>query len=471
MLDVAQAIVGTSFTPKTLVPVSIGRTTVNLYPVINTTMLFHECAHAFQINKTALSSQALELHVMLDALGAQLNLSASVEGMIKEWLRIFQDSWFDFRLLQILSFHNNAGGQVNDTTMAANPAILLPLQDGPVIDCCKAIKFMRVQLNLNYDALANVNPPGPTVLQATYYIKLPLHLHALVNGNGMQYSIIMFVGPGDLRTLSPPEVRAQILDLTIQGDPLDLLPPSFNVQLAWTDSIALRMEIDQKILCLASPTICNTLFTELCPGYSSQPHATLEHICQVHTNAAGNQVVSTVQAYFQQLMSAARPFSSQRSFPVRVCQQFMDGLDPRLLTGFHCCFPDHSIVQALDGSHQRHTLQLMLKAAQQAEDNFTSTQHIACNAIGLSQAFLAIGHVTGSNQALALPIQVKTTLSWYSPRGGRSTKSAASQGARTARPLACYGCGGPHPWSEYQQGSYVIIFPNQNNPGIKENAA
>jgi hypothetical protein len=321
---------------------------------------------------------------MLDALGAQLNLSASVEGMIKEWIWFFQDSWFDISLLQILSFHNDAGGQVNDTTTAAEPAILLPLQDGPVIDCCKAINFVRVQLNLNYAALANVNPPGPTVLRVTYYIELPLHLRALVNGNGMQYSITTFIGPGDLRTLSPPEVRAQILDLMIQGDPLNLLPPSFNMRSARTDSIALRMVINQKIIRLVSPTICNTLFTELCPGYSSQPHAALEHICQVHTDAAGNQVISTVQAYFQQLMSAACPFSSQQSFPVSVCQRFMDGLNPRLLTGFRRCFPDHSIIQAFDGSHQRRTLQLMLKATQQAEDNFTSTQRIARDAIGLS---------------------------------------------------------------------------------------
>ncbi len=200
----------------------------------------------------------------------------------------------------------------------------------------------------------------------------------------MQYSIPTFIGPSDLQTLSPQEVRAQILDLMIQGDPLDLLPPSFNVQSAWADSIALRMEINQKILRLALPTICNTLFMELCPGYSSQPHAALEHICQVHTDAAGNQVVSTVQAYFQQLMIAAHPFSSQRSFPVSICQRFMDGLDPHLLTGFHCCFSDHSIVQALDGSHQRRTLQLMLKTTQQAEDNFTSMQFIARDAIGLS---------------------------------------------------------------------------------------
>jgi hypothetical protein len=115
---------------------------MNLYPVIDTTMLVHERAHTFQINKTALSLQALNLRVMLDALGAQLTLSASVKGMIKEWLQFFQDSWFDFSLLQILSFHNDADGQVNDTTTVADPAILLPLQDGLVNDCRKAIKFV-----------------------------------------------------------------------------------------------------------------------------------------------------------------------------------------------------------------------------------------------------------------------------------------------------------------------------------------
>jgi hypothetical protein len=56
------------------------------------------------------------------------------------------------------------------------------------------------------------------------------------------------------------------------------------------------------------------------------------------------------------------------------------------------------------------------------------------------------------------------------PTRGRWTKSGASQARVQQRLLICYGCGGPHPWSEYQQGSYVIICPNQNNPGIKENA-
>ncbi len=65
-------------------PVNIGRGTVNLYPVIDQSMATHEHAHAFHINKTALSSQNIDLRAQLDALGHQLNLSATVDGIIMD---------------------------------------------------------------------------------------------------------------------------------------------------------------------------------------------------------------------------------------------------------------------------------------------------------------------------------------------------------------------------------------------------
>ena len=68
------------FAPRALEPVTVGRTAVNLYPVIDQGMPPHERAHAFHINVTALSSQSIDLRAQLDALGHQLNLSATVDG-------------------------------------------------------------------------------------------------------------------------------------------------------------------------------------------------------------------------------------------------------------------------------------------------------------------------------------------------------------------------------------------------------
>ncbi len=104
--------------------VNVGRATVNLYPVIDQNMAPHERAHAFHINNTALLLQYINLRVQLNALGHQLNLSATVDSIINDWLWYFYDRWRDFCRLQILSFHNTKGDEVADSTNATDSSVL-----------------------------------------------------------------------------------------------------------------------------------------------------------------------------------------------------------------------------------------------------------------------------------------------------------------------------------------------------------
>jgi hypothetical protein len=181
-----------------------------------------------------------------------------------------------------------------------------------------------------------------------------------------------------------------------------------------------------------------------------------------------------VQAFFQQLMGTACPFSSHRDFPMSMCARFQDGLDPHLQTGYHRYFPQHSVVQLLNAAHQRKTLQAMLQAAQQAEDDLHSVQRIMWEVLGMSQAFHA-GAVLGGTPPTAgvYPSQAKKTLTPYSSDGSSAAASSSgfhsNQGAQ--RSWTCFGCGGPHAYSEYcsDQG-HVIICPNRDNPGVRENA-
>ncbi len=48
------------FVPQPLEPVQANKTTLKLYPVINSTMKLPERAHAFQINKTALAAPGID---------------------------------------------------------------------------------------------------------------------------------------------------------------------------------------------------------------------------------------------------------------------------------------------------------------------------------------------------------------------------------------------------------------------------
>ena len=86
------ALHGTPIAPRALVPLAVGCTLVNLYAIIDPGMHVEERAHAFQINKTALASTSVDLRVWLDALGQQLNLAATVDGVRDDWLCFFHDS-------------------------------------------------------------------------------------------------------------------------------------------------------------------------------------------------------------------------------------------------------------------------------------------------------------------------------------------------------------------------------------------
>jgi hypothetical protein len=291
---VAQA--GAPFAPRALVPISVGQSTVFVYPCINSTMLPHERAHAYHIYLTALTLQNLDLHLQFDALGHQLNLQAMVDGVVNDWLRFFNNHWCDCCHLTILSFHTTTGDVIKDSTTAADLDVLLPVQDRNITQCWwPNIKFVRVQISIDFASLVNIaEPTGPTTLRTEYYLELPQTTRVMTNGKGNAYNLMTFHGPDNLRTLSPANVKEQLLDKTLQDGPVELMPASFGLRMARTTGEALCTKIDQKILKLAFRTVCHILFLELCPGYSTQLHAALNHIRQVHVDKDENQVVSSV---------------------------------------------------------------------------------------------------------------------------------------------------------------------------------
>ncbi len=162
------------FIPRPLKPVQVDKITVKLYPVVDSTMKPPEHTHAIQTNKAALAMPGIDRRMMLDTLGAQLNLSAIVDGVLGNWNCHFCCNWCNFDNLTILSFHKDAGAQVNDTTTATDLAVLLPVIDGAATACWKQhIRFVCAQMNLDFASLVTLDPPWVTVLRVEFYIKLP----------------------------------------------------------------------------------------------------------------------------------------------------------------------------------------------------------------------------------------------------------------------------------------------------------
>jgi hypothetical protein len=76
------------FVPKQLVPVSVGRYQVNLYPKLSPSASVVERAHAFQICKSALSALNINIRILFEALGSQLNCMATINGLVYDYTQI-----------------------------------------------------------------------------------------------------------------------------------------------------------------------------------------------------------------------------------------------------------------------------------------------------------------------------------------------------------------------------------------------
>jgi hypothetical protein len=66
------------------------------------------------------------------------------------------------------------------------------------------------------------------------------------------------------------------------------------------------------------------LFNQLCPGYSKELPAALDHIRQTYNDADGNSIFLSVYEYYTQILATSRPFMDQENFPVIVCQAFIE---------------------------------------------------------------------------------------------------------------------------------------------------
>jgi hypothetical protein len=139
------------FVPQVLIPVSVGLYQANLYPKLNPGAPVHEHAHAFQICKSALAPLNINIHVIFDAFSSQLNCMATIDGLVYDFTQVYEEGWHDPANLQILSFHNSTGTRINNTTIAGNPTILLPVITGNLAACRQQdVRLVYVQVSLDF---------------------------------------------------------------------------------------------------------------------------------------------------------------------------------------------------------------------------------------------------------------------------------------------------------------------------------
>jgi hypothetical protein len=416
------------FIPKQLVQVSVGRYQVNLYPKLSPSTSVVERAHAFQICKSALSALNINICILFNALGSQLNCMATIDGLVYNYTQIYKEGWFNPANLQILSFHDSTGMQINNTTIVRNPAFLLPVVNGPVADCHqKDVCYVCVQLSLNFAGLLGPQHIGASVIKSMYYIELPQTSVNMTNGAGAAYVLTTYHGPADITLMTAKQFLVNIINPCLQRGPISLSHANFNLQEANTDSTTVKDQLINKILVLGYASICTSVFAILCPGYSNQPHAILDHIRQASPRPDGQIIVASVHEFIQHFISASRPFAAQKTLPISICDHIIHNLDRRIIPSFHKLYSDHSMPHNLDGAIQRKKVQEILAATQQVEDEVHQVQEIARGITGQSFHYKApLGTPTAETTAVPIavgtyPSQAERTLAKYESKGSFSS--------------------------------------------------
>jgi hypothetical protein len=121
----------TWFAPQKPKIVSIGKTSVLLYPKVETSMSDPEKAMAFQKNKTALALANVDQKAHILALADCLDLMLTAKLSLANWELKLHLNWANSANLSILSWHGTNSAIINNTATAADTSILLPAQNGP----------------------------------------------------------------------------------------------------------------------------------------------------------------------------------------------------------------------------------------------------------------------------------------------------------------------------------------------------
>jgi hypothetical protein len=159
-------------------------------------------------------------------------------------------------------------------------------------------------------------------------------------------------GPADITSMIAEQVLVDIINPCLQRGPISLSRADFNLQEVNIDSTTVKDQLINKILVLGYASICASVFAILCPGYSDQLHAILDHICQASPSPDGQIIVASMHEFIQRVINALRPFAARKTLPISICDHIICNLDRRIIPSLRKLYPDHATPHDLDGAIQ-----------------------------------------------------------------------------------------------------------------------
>ena len=210
------------------------------------------------------------------ALATNFNLDHIAELYTNSLMWSYMDQIFNPANWQVIYFHNRAGTILELSVTSSDPQILKPLGD-LVTNLSGAarrqehIHFANVRVSVNFLPITG----SDELYLIDTFTELPNGQETVHNSNGNPVVVNTFLGNDDIRTYTKAQFQPDVLEITRQKLPSDLVGAQFGLNAATLDVSRKDAFFCEIILEAEFCFIENQLFTTFCPGISYCPSSVI----------------------------------------------------------------------------------------------------------------------------------------------------------------------------------------------------
>lgn len=439
----------THFTEKKLVPHMIGKETVMIYPSLTPDMSLAERAHAFNVNKNALSNLFLPQRITLRALGDTLGCSAVVSLTAAKFKKIADAQLYSNVIPSATSYHGSNGHVIKDAVDISNKNTLKSVDDNMSDSNLirpDGIQYARLQSLLNFQ---DVDSNRTTNYKFTWFHLLPTKSKTVKVDQDNNVKLYQtFTGPSDWykskkseRYWNHPSAINKPFDLIASS----INDPNFDAELNITSA---EGRLETLIHNAASDMIRKAIFDTICPNYIDDPASAVLKIKQVVPDPVDSSktITLTVQSYHTKILQLMDQLGSDKDFPVDIVSHYFQNLAPKI--------KDQVKLNGYDGDTKTHS--------RSPFDQFVALNDLFSRA--------ATAEYTINRQTDEIKEVLNTHHSFLTiPSVNLSTAEKSIKSYKEPSGQTCWGCGGSHSW--YDSTTKKIACPKGNDPAVQAHAA
>ena len=449
-----------------LVPIHVGDEIINLYPAITTKMPHQEKAHAYMVNRGALEDCTAHIDHRINTLARHMNYSTQVTGLLGSFDELQARYCREGRGIQILSWHDATGAPLPNAVTSAGD--LKKLEDGLNVGDTRPadVTFAKIRQTIKLNSLYTlVNVIGSSKfiqeVKITYFIRLPVAHQTYNVRAGSPRSIYTYKGPSDIVSLSAEEYQNLIFTNNIEAVevPFNLDKQKFTDSTALVNKRSAKAEIREAVHEAAWPFLCRRILERTCPGYSAQPETMIRAVKMDFIDENGISVTFCVSEFYDNFIAACRPFVTHKTWPCNSLPIFVNNLTSDIKDEVEAKHSDYNQGVTMSGISQLEHLGKVCEYAINAEKKLASLTKIIHKATALHTL-----HASSADNSSFASVAERTLTQYSDNEGGHHPSPY-----RSRNEPECFGCGGPHLWSDKYNDNNVIC-PNADKPGVRENA-